>query len=48
MIFVCCFRCKQEKMGIELERLNAEHAIESREDGQELVSPKFARNSGFL
>lgn len=25
-------------MGIELERLNAEHAIESREDGQELVS----------
>lgn len=25
-------------MGIELERLNSEHAIESREDGQELVS----------
>lgn len=31
------FRTKQEKMGVELERLNAEHTMESREDCQELV-----------
>lgn len=41
------FRCKQEKMGIELERLNAEHAIESREDGQELVSIYFVCNKTY-
>lgn len=32
------FRSKQEKMGVELERLNTEHAMESRQDCQELVS----------
>lgn len=32
-------------MGIELERLNAEHAIESREDGQELVRPKVHKTA---
>lgn len=31
-------RSKQEKMGVELERLNVEHAMESRQDCQELVS----------
>lgn len=37
MMAIFLKRTKQEKMGVELERLNADHTMESREDCQELV-----------
>lgn len=42
------FRSKQEKMGVELERLNTEHAMESRQDCQELVRFILKMSDTFL